>query len=59
MNELLSPLMIVFQSEYQSFWCLVNVLQRMVCGLLLFSVTTVTTCTYDLLLPRAHVQGVM
>ena len=31
MNELLSPLMIVFQSEHQSFWCLVNVLQRMVC----------------------------
>ena len=53
MNELLSPLMIVFQSEHQSFWCLVNVLQRMVhvCGLLLFSVTTVTTCTsYNLLL---------
>ena len=31
MNELLSPLMIVLQSEHQSFWCLVNVLQRMVC----------------------------
>lgn len=30
MNELLSPLMVVLQSEHQSFWCLVNVLQRMV-----------------------------
>ena len=30
MNELLSPLMVVFQSEHQSFWCLVNILQKMV-----------------------------